>query len=99
GFARLLELFISQREIVMRIGVCGRQRDGGVIRLSGLFHPAGFIENVAQVEVAKRIAAVNFDGLAVVTLGGRKILPIVVERSEVNVSGGVRRIELKNALV
>ena len=80
----------------MRIGVGGSQLDGGLIGCDGFLDAAGLVEHVAQVEVGERIARIDLDGRAVVALGSRIFLPVVVESAEIDVRGSVIGIHFQN---
>ena len=83
----------------MRVRISGSECNRGEVRLRCFLHPAGLIENIAKIEVAQRVAVVNFNGFAVVKLGCLEILPVIKERSQVDVSSGVRRIKLEHPLI
>ena len=99
SLARLAHFFVCEREIVMRVGVGGGQLDRHFVGLNRFLDASGFIENVAQIEISKSVPGIGLYGAAVVLFCQREILAIVVKRSKIDVSCGVRRFELKNALV
>ena len=87
--ARLMLTFISERKVVVRIGVGGSQLDGRSVGSDGILDPAGLVQHVAQIEVRQRIARIGLDRQAVMLLGGDKILTVVIQRAQVDVCSGV----------
>ena len=51
SLARLANLLVRERKIVVCVGVGGSQLKSGLIGLNGFLHTAGLVEHVAQVEV------------------------------------------------
>ena len=97
--ARLANFFVGEGDVVVRVGVGGRELDGGLVGGNGFLHPSGFVEHVPQVEVGEGIAGIDLDGRAVVLLGEQVFLPVVVERAQVDVRGGVIGIHVQNLQV
>src|SRR5215831_15644951 len=82
SLAWLAKLLVSQGQIVVRVGVSGGQLQRGLVRLDRLLNPAGFVENIAEVEVGQSIARIGFDRVTVVALGKTEFLPVVEECAE-----------------
>src|SRR5579863_7512936 len=83
----------------MSVGIGGCKLQGGLVGLNGFLHPAGFIQYVAQVEVRQGIPWIGLDGLTVVPLRQRKVLAVVVKRTEINVGRGVIGFDRQHSVV
>src|ERR1041385_6770021 len=94
GFAGLAAFFESQRQIVVRVGVGGSKRDSCLVGLDSIVQTAGLIQHVAQIEIRQSVTWVYFNGFAIVVFRQDVIVLVVVDRAQVDVGGGMRRIEL-----
>ena len=94
--ARLAHLLVGQRDVVVRVGVGGRELNRRLIRVDGLLDASGFVEHVAQVEIGKRIAGIDLNRRTVVPFGERVFLAVVVQRAQIDVRGGVNGIHFEN---
>src|ERR1700686_1016122 len=94
--ARLAYLLIRQCDVVVRVGVGGRELNRGLIRVDSFFDASGFVEHVAQVEIGKRIAGIDLNRRTVVPFGERVFLAVVVQRAQIDVRGGVNGIHFEN---
>src|SRR5271157_1818186 len=92
----LAETLISQRQVVMRIGIGGRQADGGGVSIHRFGDTARLVEHVAKVEVRQRIAGIGRHGVTVVLLTQDEVLPVVIQSAEIDVGGGVIGIEFQH---
>jgi len=99
GPAGLADFFVGEGKVVVRVSVSGRELHRHFVGLNAFLHASGFVEDVAQVEISKSVAGIGFEGGAVVFFCEHEILAVVVERSEVDVRGGVSRLELKSFLI
>src|SRR5580692_7239760 len=97
--ARFSLTLAGQGEVVVRVGVSGRQLDGGSISGDCILNIAGFVEYVAQIEVGERIARVGSNSSAIMLLGGSEILAVVIQSSQVDMSCGVLRLDLQHAKI
>src|ERR1700687_5752868 len=97
--ARFTDLLVGQRQIVMRIGVSGSELQGSFVGANGFLYSASLIEHVAEIEVSERVTRIGFNGLAVMLFGQSKILAVIVERSQINVRGRVRRLDGEHLMV
>ena len=66
--ARIAYLFIGERKIVMRVGVCRGELQRDLVNLDRFLNASSFVENVTEVEISERISRVGIDRLAVVRL-------------------------------
>jgi hypothetical protein len=99
SLARFFDLLVRQRQVVMRVGVGGSELQGGVIRLDGLVHAAGLIQNVAQIEVRQRVTRIDLDGAAVVFFRQRILPPVVAQSSQIDVRRCVLGVEFQNIFI
>ena len=60
--ARFAQTLVSQRQVVMGVGICGGQLDRGLIGRNRFDDSAGFVQHIAEVEVGQRVAGVGSDG-------------------------------------
>ena len=95
-FAWLLDLFKRQRQIVMGVGVGGRQLQGSLVGLDRFLDAAGFVEDIAQVEVSQRITRIRLDRTPVMLFSLPVVLPVVKQSPDVNVRRRVIGIALKH---
>ena len=91
--AGLADLFVGQRQIVVRVGVGGSELQGGLVSNNGFLHAAGLVEHVAEIEVSEGVARVGFNRLAVMLFREGEILAVVVERAQIDVRRRVRRLD------
>src|SRR6266446_8650378 len=94
--ARLAYLLVGQRDVVVRVSVGGRELNRGLISFDGFLDASGFVEDVAQIEVGERVTWIDLDGRAVVLLGERVVLTVVIERAQIDMRGGVHGIHIEN---
>src|SRR5262249_6866527 len=94
SLARLARFLKSQGQVVVRVGVGRSQRDGGLISADTVGEASSLVEHVAQVKVGERVLEINLDGFAVIALSQRVVLPVVIQRTQIDVSGSVCRIQL-----
>src|ERR1700675_2310630 len=94
--ARLAYLLIGQCDVVVRVGVGGRELNRGLIRVDSFFDASGFVEYVAQVEIGERVAGIDLNRRTVVPFGERVFLAVVVQRAQIDVRGGVNGIHFEN---
>ncbi len=99
GFARFAHFFVSESEVVVGVGVGGSELHCHLISLDALLYAAGLVENIAQIEIGQRVAGIGLQRGAVVLLGQREVLAIVVKRTEIDVCRGVVRLKFENALI
>src|SRR6266850_5994372 len=83
----------------MSVGIGGGQGDGVFVCFYRVEQAAGFIEHVPQIEIGEGVARVDFNGFAIVRLGGGVVAPVVIQSSQVDMSGGVGGIKLQSFLV
>jgi hypothetical protein len=60
---------------------------------------SGFIEHIAQIEIGQGVTRIDCNGRAVMLFRQRVILPVVMQRAQVDVRGGVVRIEFQDPLI
>src|SRR5260370_10688657 len=99
SLARLTCLLKGQGQVVMGVGIGGSQGDGGLVSADAVGQASSLVEHVAEIEVRQRVLEINLDSFAVITLSQHIIVTVVVERAQVDVSSGMRRIELDALLV
>ena len=97
--ARLSASLVREREIVVGIGVSGCQPYGCAVSDDRIWNAAGLIQNIAQIEVREGVARIHFDGLAIVFLSGDKIVPVVVDRAQIDVGSGMCGFQFKHTQV
>src|SRR5271157_2942939 len=97
--SRLAETFICQRQVVMRVGIGGRQADGGGVSGHSFGDAARLVEHVAKVEVRQRIAGIGRHGVTVVLLTQDEVLPVVIQSAQIDVGGSVIGIEFQHPRV
>ena len=56
-------------------------------------------KDVAQIEVGQRVTRIKFDRAAIVFLRQGVLLPVVMQRAQVDVGSGVLGVEFENPLV
>src|SRR5271165_2252490 len=99
SLAWLAQLFVGQGKIVVHVGVSRSQLQSGLVGLNRFFDAAGFVEDIAQIEVSECVSRVGFDGLAVVAFGEYKILAVVVEGAQIDVSRGMRGFDIEHLVI
>src|SRR5437867_797707 len=99
GLAWLFDFLIGQRNVVVRVGVCGRELECRVVCLNGVDHAASFIEHITEIKIGQRIASIDLDGATVMLLSRNVVLAVVVKRPHIYVGSGMVWVELQNALV
>src|SRR6204780_73842 len=83
----------------MGIRISGSQLQSSLISLHRLMDAPGFVEDVSQIEIRERIPRVGFNGKPVMLFGMSEILPIVIERSQVDMRRGMHRFEVKHLVI
>ena len=98
-FARLAHLLVGERDVVMRVRISGRELNGGLVSVDCFLDASGLVEHVAQVEIGERVARIDLNRRTVMPFGERVFLTVVVERTQVDVRGGMHGIHVENLQV
>src|SRR5258707_4418805 len=83
----------------MRVGVCGGQRDGGLISANGVWQASGFVEHVAEIEISQRVTRIDFYRLAVEAFSLHVIMAVIKECAPGDIGHGPRWVEVNPPLV
>ena len=97
--ARLFDLFVGQRQVVVGIGISWSKLQRGMVGLNGFGYAAGLVQHIAQIEIGKRIAGINLYGRTVMFFRHPVFLPVVVKGTEINMRRGMLRIEFQHLLI
>ena len=81
SIARLADLFISERKIVVGVRIRGGKLQRSLVSLDCFPHSPRFIQHVAQIEVGQGVTRIGFNRLAVMLLGFGVILAVLIEGS------------------
>ena len=79
--ARLFQLLVGERKVVVRVGVRRGQLQRTQIGLDRFRNTSRFVEHVAEIKVSQRVTRVGFNSAAVVLFRQGELLAIVVERT------------------
>src|SRR5579862_7880742 len=90
--ATLALALIGKRQVVMGIGVAGRQENGPAVGLDGLFGPVEFVEHVAKVEEGEHVSRVGDGGSAIEFFSAAEAAHVKVNRSQIDVGGSKARV-------
>ena len=87
--AALVAALEGEREVVMRVGVAGREADGRLVGLDRLGQPLQLVERIAQIEERQRVVGIGDGGAAVELLGALELALVIKDGAEVDGSGRV----------
>src|SRR5579871_4707519 len=99
SFARLTHFLIREGKVVVRIGVCWSELDRDLVGKDRFLDASRLIEHVAEIEIGKRVTRIGLDRVPVMCLSQTELLPVVVERSQVDVSSRVCGLEFKHLVI
>ena len=97
--AALAAALVGQRQVVMGVGVAGRERDGFAVGGDGLVEPVELVEHVAEIEVGQHVAGIGLGGAAVELFGAAVLAQMEKHGAQIDAGCRVLRIDLENFLV
>src|SRR3984957_9146468 len=99
SLTRLANFLIGQRDVVMSIAVSGRELQRRVVSLDCLSDASSLIQHIAQIEISQSVARIDRNRGAVMLLRQSVILPVVMQRAQVDMRRRVLGIQLQNPLI
>ncbi len=99
GAAVFAGAFVGECQVVVGVGVAGRERDGLEVGGDGFLEALELVENVAEIEVGENITRVGLGGAAVEFLCAAELALVEDQRAQVYAGCGILRIDGQNFLV
>src|SRR3954451_4371943 len=94
--ARTTDFLVSQSQVVMGVSIRGREGEGAGVSANGFGDTSGFVEHVAQIEIGERITWIGFNRLSIMKFRPLIILPVVVERTKIDVRRRMSGLQLQD---
>ena len=82
--AALAAALVGERQVIVGVGVGGRERDGLEIGGDGLVQTFQLIEHVAEIEVGQHVTGVGHGGAAVELFGAAVLAQVKENGAEVD---------------